>query len=174
MGVFHAAAIAKSRNRTAVREGPGPRQFPGQLLSSGMVSHDDWIHALVKGADDRSATWKHLLVLGGLVVGLESQEPQAASGSLRSTLRNALIRAANLALEQCQDDSSLGGLCTALVLNYSFTYLTDAERSQLDFDVRLNSCVYLQPCELTIGSVSFLFSSLLPSSRKKGITWRTS
>ena len=90
---------------------------------------------MLNGADDRSPRWRHLLVIGGLLLGFEGQNREALSPSLKRVLERALIKAANLALEETRTGAELGAHCVALVLNHTFELLSDYERSQVDYDV---------------------------------------
>lgn len=96
------------------------------------------MRAVVKGADEHSARWKHLLVVGGLLIGLQANaEEREISSRLKATLEEALVQATNLALQEVRDGDPLGGPCVALVLNHAFVVLSDAERTRLDYDALL-------------------------------------
>jgi len=75
------------------------------------------------------------MVLGGLLVGFEAQEEGALSRSMRKTLEDALVQAANLALVEVREGEELGAQCVVLVLNHCFGILGGAERARLDYDV---------------------------------------
>lgn len=96
------------------------------------------------GADDRSQRWKHLVLLGGLLIGVGSLEEQGmdlywASG-MRKRVEGALVRAANLALIEVRERPEADGLgerTITLVLNHAFGCLASGERAQLDYDLLL-------------------------------------
>ncbi|KAF2456522.1 hypothetical protein BDY21DRAFT_322876 [Lineolata rhizophorae] len=125
-------------------EGPGPR---GAAPVPGL---EEWVRAVVRGAEtDRAERWKHVLVLGGLLVGFESgvreegeleeleEEGIGLLGAgLRSRLGEALVRAGNLALRE-GGGAELGGMTVALVLNHAFPYLEDGEREAVEYDLLL-------------------------------------
>ncbi|KAK5160211.1 hypothetical protein LTR04_004765 [Oleoguttula sp. CCFEE 6159] len=134
MGVFHSAAIAVIKHEAAVRENGTPASISGQVPTAPRLPLEDWVRAVVKGANERSERWRHLLVLGGLLIGLDSSDYEGVYKGLRRTLEEALVKAANLALEGIKTGDELGGYCIALVLNHSFGLLSDSERVQLDYD----------------------------------------
>ena len=144
ISVFHSAITALLNHHNDKRYNKAPKLLPGQTPVGGGLSLDEWARATVAGADDRSPRWRHLVVLGGLLIGIGNQEEQGmdlywASG-LRKRVESALVRAANLALVEVRERSeadALGGQTVALVLNHSFGCLTDVERGQLDYDLLL-------------------------------------
>ncbi|KAF2101112.1 hypothetical protein NA57DRAFT_37034 [Rhizodiscina lignyota] len=134
MSVFHSAAA------TLVREGeiqekdkPQPL-YPDTPQIGGGMPREEWVKAVVKGADDRSQRWKHLMVLGGLFVGFEGQDREGLTRSMRRTLEDALARATNLAIVEARNGDELGAHCITLVLNHTFPLLSDADRAKLDYD----------------------------------------
>ncbi|KAF2497571.1 hypothetical protein BU16DRAFT_482646, partial [Lophium mytilinum] len=144
LGVFHSSITTLITHHNAVREHPAPLLHPGQPPIGGGLSIDAWARAIVSGADDRSARWTHLLVLGGLLIGMGSQEEQGIdvewAAGLRKRLESALVKATNLALVEVResgDADGLGGQTVALVLNHSFGCLSDFERTGLDYDLLL-------------------------------------
>ena len=98
---------------------------------------DDWIKAVINGADDHSPRWRHLLILGGLLLGFSPVEDENLSRSMRSTLESALVTAVNLYLDETAADDDLGYHCITLVLNHCFPSLPDHERAQLNYDALL-------------------------------------
>ena len=115
--------------------------LPGQSPIGGGLSLDAWAKAVVAGADDRSRRWKHLIVLGGLLIGIGNLEEQGmdlywASG-IRRRLEGALVNAINLALVEVRERSEadgLGGQTITLILNHTFGCVNDQERALLDYD----------------------------------------
>lgn len=127
-----------------VRWKKAPKPEPGQLPVGGGLSLDEWIRAVVAGADDRSQRWKHLIVLGGLLIGIGSLEEQGMdlywASSMRKLVEGALVRATNLALVEVRERNEvdgLGGQTITLALNHAFGCLADVERSQIDYDLLL-------------------------------------
>jgi hypothetical protein len=142
LSVFHSAITTLVTHHNALRSDSAPPLHPGKMPIGGGLSLDAWTRAIVDGADDRSARWTHLLVLGGLLIGLGSQEEQGVdvewAAGLRKRLESALVKATNLALVDVRgtgDGDGLGGHTVALVLNHSFGCLSDFERRGLDYDV---------------------------------------
>jgi hypothetical protein len=127
-----------------VRYNKAPEPVPGQLPVGGGLSLDEWIRAVVAGADERSQRWKHLISLGGLLIGLASMEEQGMdlywASSMRKRVEGALVRATNLALVEVRERSEadgLGGQTIALVLTHVFGSLADMERANINYDLLL-------------------------------------
>jgi hypothetical protein len=136
MGVFHSAtlAIVKRENDEANGVAKPYTTFPPQVEEG--VPRDAWVRAVIKGADERSTRWKHVMVLAGLLIGFGPVEEEMLSHSLRTTLEHALVSATNLALDEVLHGDELGSQCVALALNHSFPLLSNYERAQLDYNVR--------------------------------------
>ncbi|KAF2852691.1 hypothetical protein T440DRAFT_488222 [Plenodomus tracheiphilus IPT5] len=144
LSVFHAAVTTLINHHHEVRYKKAPELQPGQPLVGGGLSLDEWIRAIVAGADERSQRWKHLVVLGGLLIGIGNLEEQGLDlywvSAIRKRVEAALVRATNLALIEVRERSEtdgLGGQTITLVLNHTFGCLADIERAQLDYDLLL-------------------------------------
>jgi hypothetical protein len=133
MSVFHSAAQALIRHENAAHDKSPDRDF-SQLQLERTLPKDDWIRAVAKGADEHSSRWRHLLALGGLLLGFGPVEDEALSRSMRSTLEQGFVSAINLALDDVVEEDHFAQQSIALVLNYCFPLLSDVERSQIDFD----------------------------------------
>jgi hypothetical protein len=127
-----------------VRWNKAPKLEPGQSPIGGGLPLDDWIRAIVVGADDRSQRWKHLVVLGGLLIGIGNLEEKGMdlywASAMRKRVEAALVRATNLALTEVRDRSEadgLGGQTITLVLNHCFGCIADVERTHIDYDLLL-------------------------------------
>ena len=136
LGVFHSAAQALLRHERALKEKSADEDF-AQVQFERTLPRDDWIKAVINGADDHSPRWRHLLVLGGLLLGFGPVDDENLSRSMRSTLESAWVTAANLSLEEIEEDDELGMLTITLVLNHCFPHLADSERATLDYDALL-------------------------------------
>lgn len=134
MSVFHSAASTLVRDGDMQGKERPHSLYPDTPQIGGGMPRDEWVKAVVKGADDRSHRWKHLMVLGGLLVGFEGQHSEGLPRSLRRTLEDALARATNLALVEARNGDELGAHCITLVLNHTFALLSDANRAKLDYD----------------------------------------
>lgn len=108
----------------------GPREGGG-------LQCDEWTRAIVKGADDRSRRWQHLLVLTGVLMGMEGNDKRALSRSLRNTLETAVVTAANLAFDQHMADGPLAGPSIVMSLNFAFPLLSDFHRTQINCNALL-------------------------------------
>jgi hypothetical protein len=137
MGVFHSAmlAIIKKEDEAAIQDQtldytafPSPEE---------PLPREEWMRAVIKGADERSMRWKHMMVLGGLLVGAGSVDEERLSSSMRTTLEHSLVQATNLAIVEVRNGDELGAQCVTLALNHSFPFLSDYERSQLDYSLLL-------------------------------------
>jgi hypothetical protein len=135
MGVFHSATLAmiKREDDPANAQIKPYTTFPPPAEEG--VPMEDWLRAVIKGADERSSRWKHVIVLGGLLIGFGPAEDERLSRSMRSNLEHAFVQATNLALEEVIHGDELGAQCVALALNHSFPLLSDYERSQLAYNV---------------------------------------
>lgn len=144
LSVFHSAVTTVTTHQNDVRWGKAAELQPGETPIGGGLSLDEWIRAVVAGADERSQRWKHLVTLGGLLIAIGGLEEQGmdlywASG-IRKRVEAALVRAANLALVEVRERSEadgLGGQTIVLVLNHAFGCLSDVEKTLLDYDLLL-------------------------------------
>lgn len=107
-------------------------KLEGRPLEGGALRCDAWAKAVIKGADEYSKRWQHLLVLTGVLMGMEANDRHALSSSLRGTLEQAVVTAANMALESHRQDGPLAGASIALALNFSFPLLSDFHKSQIN------------------------------------------
>lgn len=144
LSVFHSAVTTIVNHHSDVRWNKAPKLEPGQHPVGGGLSLDDWIRAVVAGADERSQRWKHLIVLGGLLIGIGSLEEQGMdlywASAMRKLVEVALVKATNLALAEVRERheaDGLGGQTITLVLNHAFGCLADVERAQIDYDLLL-------------------------------------
>ncbi|TKA65167.1 hypothetical protein B0A55_09667 [Friedmanniomyces simplex] len=133
LSAFHSAAQALVRHEDALREKSADHDF-AQLQLERTLPKEDWIRAVVSGADEHSPRWRHLLVLGGLSLGFGPADDENLSRSMRSTLESGLVTAANIALEETPADDELGQQAMTVVLNHCFPSLPDHERARLDYE----------------------------------------
>lgn len=110
------------------------------VVGSG-VSRENWARAVAKGADERSMRWKHVLVLTGLLMGLEGEERRSLSRGLRATLEHAVVMAANLALEDPLHTMELGANAVVLALTYALPVLSESNKRFLNGDAVLSAAV---------------------------------
>ncbi|CAH0049096.1 unnamed protein product [Clonostachys solani] len=107
------------------------------LRGGGGLHCEDWVRAVVKGADDRSRRWQHLLVLTGALMGMENDDRRSLTAAMRNTLENAIVTAANLALETHVQDGHLAAASTVMALNFAFPLLSEFNRSQVNCNALL-------------------------------------
>ncbi|KAK2004904.1 peroxin 8 [Colletotrichum falcatum] len=131
ISIYNSAAIRVRQNEldnAKITMPNAPRQGGG-------LSCDTWVRAVVKGADDRSNRWQHLLVLTGILMGMEGNDRRSLSRGLRNTLEEAVVTAANLALEN--QDGSFASASIVLALNYVFPFLSDVHQSAINCNALL-------------------------------------
>lgn len=152
LSVFNTAAIHVRRNelenddrRTALGFGIGA----GPPVGGGLRS-EAWARAVVKGADERSSRWQHLLVLAGILMGFEGSERQSLSGGMRRTLEGAVVTAANLALHTLEREPPIARAAVVLALNWAFPLMSDVAREDVDCDALLPVAV-----EALVGGAGF-------------------
>ncbi|XHG03143.1 hypothetical protein AWENTII_006462 [Aspergillus wentii] len=127
LSVFNTAAISILQSDTADE----PRISYGRPRK---LEREAWVKAVVNGADDKSPRWRHMLLLGGILLGFEGQNRQGLPWNIRRKLESALVTAAQLALEELDPRDDSNGRCIIMVLNYTFELLSDSERTKLDYD----------------------------------------
>ena len=101
------------------------------------LAKEEWVKAVVSGADDRSPRWRHMLALGGLLLGFESQHRRGLSVTLRRTLESAIVEAANLALDVVEPGDEVASTSIALVLSHVFDMLGRLDKSQINHNLLL-------------------------------------
>ncbi|KAG7290430.1 hypothetical protein NEMBOFW57_000431 [Staphylotrichum longicolle] len=131
ISIFNTAAIHVRRNEleNATAKNKGQQQRAGGGLSS-----DKWTAAVLKGADDQSGRWQHLLVFAGVLMGMESGHRHSLSRGMRNTVEGAVVTAANLALRNRAPEPPAPSAPVALALNYAFPLLSESSRAGLDCD----------------------------------------
>ncbi|OQE93731.1 hypothetical protein PENNAL_c0005G08466 [Penicillium nalgiovense] len=127
LSVFNTAAIAVLQSDTTDE----PRIPYGRNRK---IEYEAWVKAVAEGADDKSPRWRHTLLLGGILMGFEGQNRRGLPRHTRVKLESALVRAAQLALEEVGPETGIDGQCITMVLNYTFELLSDLERSKLDYN----------------------------------------
>ncbi|KAI1432948.1 peroxin 8 [Xylaria sp. CBS 124048] len=136
LSVYNTAA-----NRVRRNELDNAKLVGGQLPVGSSVRAEDWARAIAKGLDGRSSRWQHALVLTGILVGMQSEDGTFLSRSLRSTLEQAVVTAANLALEDRSQTGALGKGAVVLALTYAFPLLSGAHKAMLNGNVLLPAVV---------------------------------
>ncbi|KAK1967291.1 peroxin 8 [Colletotrichum sublineola] len=131
ISVYNSAAIRVRQNELDNAK----IMIPNALRQGGGLSCDTWVRAVVKGADDRSNRWQHLLVLTGILMGMEGNDRKSLSRGLRNTLEEAVVTAANLALES--QDGSFASASIVLALNYAFPFLSGLHQSAINCNALL-------------------------------------
>lgn len=126
LSVFNTAAVGILQNE-ASDEPRAPYTRRG-------LDREAWVKAVINGADEKSPRWRHMLLLGGVLLGFEGQNRQGLSQNLRGKVESALVRATQLALEEKTSLDGIGGYSMTMVLNYTFELLSDWHRTQINYD----------------------------------------
>ncbi|KAI0816767.1 hypothetical protein GGR55DRAFT_628498 [Xylaria sp. FL0064] len=136
ISIFNTAAIHVRRNELDNANLP-----MGQPPVGSGVRAEEWARAVAKGLDDRSNRWQHTLVLAGILMGMEGEDRRSLSWGLRSTLEQAVVTAANLALEDNSRTGVLGRGAVVLALTYAFPLLSGANKALLNGNALLPAVV---------------------------------
>ncbi|KAL5322546.1 hypothetical protein ACEPPN_010519 [Leptodophora sp. 'Broadleaf-Isolate-01'] len=134
ISIFNTAAITVRKHHVEGHSKPYDAYQPRQ---GGGIACDDWAKAVVKGLDERTPRWQHILVICGVLIGMEGQERRGLSRGLRTTLENAMVTAVNLALDNPSTAGILDSGSLVLALNHAFPLLSDGVRSELNYDALL-------------------------------------
>ncbi|KAI0143559.1 peroxin 8 [Xylariaceae sp. FL1272] len=100
-------------------------------MGSGM-SAETWARAVAKGLDDRSNRWQHTLVLTGILIGMEGDDRRSLTWSLRSTLEDAVVKAANLALEDHSKTDIRGRAAVVLAMTFAMPLLSALNKERIN------------------------------------------
>ncbi|TQS34821.1 hypothetical protein Golomagni_04783 [Golovinomyces magnicellulatus] len=103
-------------------------------LSRVGIESNEWVKAVVKGLDERSARWRHTLVIAGIILGMEGQNGQRLSRKLRNDIENAMVTAINLALNQPGTSSIIAASSIVLALNHTFPVLRKDIQEKFDYN----------------------------------------
>ncbi|KAI1476027.1 peroxin 8 [Daldinia eschscholtzii] len=136
ISVYNTAAIHVRKNE--IENATLPRGRPP--VGSGVHS-EVWARAVAKGTDDRSGRWQHVLVLTGILMGMEGEDRRSLSRSLRSTLEQAVVTAANLALQDPSRTGPLGRGAVVLALTFAFPLLHESAKQLLNGNALLPATV---------------------------------
>lgn len=129
LGVFNTAAMTVMRNDEV--DEPKPKAPYGRPKR---IERDAWVKAVVNGADEKSPRWRHMLLIGGVLIGFEGQNRQGLPLRIRNKLESALVKATQLALDDLSSVDGIDAHCITMILNYTFDLLPDSEKSKLDYD----------------------------------------
>ncbi|OHF02661.1 peroxin 8 [Colletotrichum orchidophilum] len=137
ISVYNSAAIRVRQNELdkARSDSNDSHNIQTPTQQGGGLGSDTWVRAVVKGADDRSNRWQHLLVLTGILMGMEANDKGSLSRGLRNTLEEAVVTAANLALER--QDGSFASASIVLALNYVFPFLSEFHQAAINYNALL-------------------------------------
>lgn len=131
ISIFNTAGNAVRKHQLEDHGKPYDAYQPRQ---GGGINCDDWATAVIKGADHRSPRWRHMLVIGGVLLGMEGQGRHGLSRGLRGKLEGAVVAAANLALENPANTGILGVESITLALSHVFPLLSDVVGRELNYD----------------------------------------
>lgn len=131
ISIFNTAAITVRKHELEGTSKPYDAYQPRQGCGLGA---DEWAKSVIKALDERSPRWQHMLVIAGVLLGMEGNERQGLSRGLRMTLEDAMVTAANMALECPASSGVLGAHSIVLALNHAFPLLSDHYRRELNYD----------------------------------------
>jgi hypothetical protein len=131
ISIFNTAAITVRKHQLEGREKPYDAYQP---RLGGGINCDEWATAVIKGADERSPRWRHVLVIAGVLLGMEGQDRRGLSRGLRIKLEGAIVTAANLSLEHPGNSGFIGAESIVLALNHTFPLLSSHVRRDLNYD----------------------------------------
>lgn len=118
---------------TAATEVTSEESTLGTGIKHGL-SVEDWVKATVQGADEKSPRWRHVLLIGSILLGIEGQNRRVLSTLMRHRLESALVRATNLALHENVSKNGVEVYSIIFVLNHTFHLLSDFERAQIQYN----------------------------------------
>ncbi|KYK60132.1 peroxisomal membrane protein Pex17 [Drechmeria coniospora] len=142
IGIYHTAAARVRDHEMQNAKHAAASPMEGTREANSGLRCDAWARAVVKGADERSRRWQHLLVLTGILVGMEGNNRRALSSGLRSTLEQAVVTAANLALDENVEDGLPAAASIVTALNFAFPLLSDHRRAQINCNALLPMAVW--------------------------------
>ena len=153
LSIFSSAAIRLDQQQEKFSVSlPAPNQ--------GSLGKEEWAIAVIKGADDRSPRWRHLCVLAGLLIGFDGRGRQSISRALRQKLGDAIVLAANMALEDSEITVDVAGSSVVVLLGNVFDVLSDAAKLSLKHDLLL-PILYRAPLLTREGLYSGYFLSTI-------------
>jgi hypothetical protein len=132
LSVFHSAAQAIIRQEKALESNPGKRDH-GKLQAERTMPKYRWIKSTISGADEHSPRWRHILVIGGLLLGFGPEEEENISRTMRKMLEGALVTAINLSVRKTRQEDELGLETITQVLNHCFPHLSEDERENINY-----------------------------------------
>ncbi|POS85569.1 hypothetical protein EPUL_003401 [Erysiphe pulchra] len=131
ISLFNTAAINVQKNEPRFQSN---LFTASQLRQGGGIESDNWARAVIKGLDEKSARWQHVLVIAGVLLGMEGQKRHGLSTGLRYAIEDAMVTAINLALNQTASFGIIPASSIVLAINYAFPILKDNARGNLDYD----------------------------------------
>lgn len=139
LSVFNTAAIHVRRNELENADKQHALSFgiTASPAVGGGLRSEAWARAVVKGADERSSRWQHLLVLAGIFMGFEGNGRQSLSGGMKRTLEGAVVTAANLALHSLDREPPVARAAIVLALNWAFSLMSDFAKEGVECDALL-------------------------------------
>lgn len=130
LSIFNSATANMLQHAESLKE-------PNVFALRSRLAKEDWVMAVVKGADERSPRWRHLLLLGGVLLGCERRDHQVIPVALRRKLESAMTSALNMALQEVREGSDLAINTLVITTNYIFGLLSDTEKNRINYDLLL-------------------------------------
>ncbi|KAI9830080.1 MAG: hypothetical protein M1826_005073 [Phylliscum demangeonii] len=101
------------------------------------LSSDQWVRAVLTGADRKSPRWRHLLPLAGMLLAVEKGPGVALGAAVRQELVEAWVRALEMALQELKDAEGLPAHCIALTATYVVERVPERQRRLIDYKALL-------------------------------------
>ena len=114
-----------------------PDSASDQRILGSTIGEEQWVAAIIKGADDHSPRWRHLLPLGGLLLGIAAADVDLMYRSLRQTIGGAFVKAVNLTLQSDECEDPLATKTLTVVLSHVFDLLNDYQKVDFNHDLLL-------------------------------------
>ena len=125
------------------------------------VSTRDWIAAVTQGADEHTASWKHTLVLGGLLSGLDQEDSITQKlRSERKRLTFELVSKVNSFLRSSDIEDALATTTISVVLCSVWSLVDHDLITTVDYDLLL-PLLYYEPLFGKSGLHSGYFLSII-------------
>ncbi|KAI1007756.1 hypothetical protein K3495_g470 [Podosphaera aphanis] len=131
ISIFNTAATTIKKNELGRKTTLPDRPISTQSLG---IGRDDWTRAVLQGLDDKSFRWQHVLVMAGILLGMERQEGPGLSRSSRINLQRAMVDSTNQALQETASSGFVAACSIVLALVHAFPVLSKTIQRRLKYD----------------------------------------
>ena len=106
---------------------------PNQPAIEAGLKKEVWIRAVLKGLNEKSPQWRHLLPLGGMLLAFIGQGQQDLTPNLRSDLDECFVVALNSVTSNPYQSPE--EYCATFVMGHVFDLLPEWRRNEIHHDV---------------------------------------